>query len=79
VYTRQDTLAVGALSVNITGCPRDATALGARAGGPDPDPDPNQAVSPIAAALRSAIASLVPRCHALPLGVEQARPGTCKA
>jgi hypothetical protein len=69
VYTRRDTLVVGALSVNLNGCPRGAAA--APAGGA---PEVGQALSPMAASLHAAVSALVPRCAALPVNVEQARP-----
>ncbi|KAK9840637.1 hypothetical protein WJX81_006013 [Elliptochloris bilobata] len=52
VYTRQDTLTVGPLSVSITGCPRSSRPPGAG--------EPDQAVSPLTAALQAAVAALVP-------------------
>jgi hypothetical protein len=72
VYTRRDTLVVGALSVNITGCPRGAAAAPAGGG-----PEPGQALSPVAASLHAAVSALVPRCAALPVNVEQACPRRC--
>ncbi|KAK9840639.1 hypothetical protein WJX81_006299 [Elliptochloris bilobata] len=68
VYTRQDTLTVGPLSVSITGCPRSSRPPGAG--------EPDQAVSPLTAALQAAVAALVPRCVSLPLGVEHLNRAT---
>ena len=69
VYTRQDAVVVGPLSINVMGCPRSSPAPGAS------EPD-QAAVAPsgdLAAALQAAISALVPRCTAMPVSVEQVR------
>lgn len=69
VYTRQDAVVVGPLSLNITGCPR--SSLAARAS--EPDQAPAAPSGTLAAALQAAIGALVPRCTAVPVSVEQVR------
>ena len=56
VYQRTDKLAVGALSINVTGCP---CVPDAPAGQP----------SPLAAGLQAAMAALVPSTAVFPLSV----------